>query len=202
VIDGVRVRVLVVHPSARRARAWHALRCLLSEVTGDATPPDAWRFTRGDWGEPIVDGPGARALCGSVSYGAGIVAVAASAAREVGVDVTPIAPCGTVPAHELSPRERVRLAEAPPPDRATSEARMWALKEAFAKCDGRGASIPFATIDTTVAFPDPYDRAVALVDAERGPHVVALVAGRHLSDAPAGAGAALPRPSARRLVSR
>jgi phosphopantetheinyl transferase len=202
VIDGVHVRVLAVPRSARRAHAWHALRCLLSEITGGCTPPDAWRFTAGERSKPRVDGP-AR-LDANVSYGEGVVAVAASATREVGVDITPVASYAAIPASELAPRERARLDALPPAERAASAAAMWALKEAFTKCDGRGAWLPFAGVDTTSALPAGYDHATTTVDAGAGagPHVLAVVGGRRFTDARSGAGTAPARRSARRRASR
>jgi phosphopantetheinyl transferase len=200
VIDGVHVRVLAVPRSARHAYAWHALRCLLTDVTGGCTPPDAWRFATGEWGKPRVDGP--TLLSGNVSYGEGVVAVAASATREAGVDTTPVGSYAAIAVSELSPREQARLEALPLAERAASAAAMWALKEAFTKCDGQGAWLPFSSIDTTGTLPAGCDRATATVDAGAGPHVVAVVAGTPLTGERSGAATAPARPSARRRASR
>jgi phosphopantetheinyl transferase len=143
-------------PRCRDRGAGRALlRTVLSATVDDGTPPERWRFATEPFGRPRVVEPSPERVRFSVSYGHDAVAVAVSRRHDVGVDIEPLVPprVAEIPWSELCPAERVLLRDTPPHERYERFVRMWTLKEAFAKCAGRGAFLSFSAIETTLDPP-------------------------------------------------
>lgn len=86
----------------------------------------------------------------SLSHTEGMVAVAISEAGPVGVDVEAVdrknVPHTDFSAFGLSSEETAHLAALSEPDRSETFIDLWTAREAVAKADGRGLSLPFARI--------------------------------------------------------
>jgi phosphopantetheinyl transferase len=115
----------------------------------------------------VVGERAAAAPAFSVSYGDEVMAVATAWDHDLGVDLEPAAPVRSadIPWRELCEREQQVLRGLSGPERYERFARMWTLKEAFAKCLGVGASLDFAWIETAFAPPRVKSRPT---DAARG----------------------------------
>jgi 4'-phosphopantetheinyl transferase len=100
--------------------------------------PEAWRFTTGSHGKPLLDPD-----CGlvfSVAHTDGLTVVAVCTGDEVGVDVERVdrrVPLG-VAGRWFAPAELEALAAAPEPERARRFLELWTLKEAYVKARGLG----------------------------------------------------------------
>lgn len=121
--------------------AAHALvRCLLSHMDGRA--PGLWRFAAEQGGKPYaIDS----ALAFSLSHSRGMVAVAATAAGRIGVDLEPLARRFDIRiANRYFAPEETAALQAIPDDleRAEYFIRLWTLKESFVKATGKGLSQP------------------------------------------------------------
>ncbi|SCF00987.1 4'-phosphopantetheinyl transferase family protein [Micromonospora mirobrigensis] len=114
-----------------------ALRLLVGRAVGVAPGDLTW--TRGRHGKPTLTGPGAGPHT-SLSYSGGLVAVAVSAGRAIGVDIQHPAPGrdpAALAARFFDPREARLVADAG--DRAARQARftrLWTRKEAAVKAAG------------------------------------------------------------------
>ena len=116
------------------------------ELAGDA--PGAWWLSTQQGGAPTLHGPQPAPHI-SLSYSDDLVAVALSERSSVGVDLAPHAlRCSELSEWVLSDAERAVLAGLGNGDGIQEFWRMWALKEAAAKCLGLGASFPFAHFDS------------------------------------------------------
>jgi 4'-phosphopantetheinyl transferase len=106
-------------------------------------PPASWRFSRNQYGKPVVDPE-----CGlsfSLSNSLGLVACLVGEGSEIGLDVE---------AHErdeqiaalapevFSPLELAQLDALHGPDRLDRALSLWTLKEAYIKARGMGLSLP------------------------------------------------------------
>jgi 4'-phosphopantetheinyl transferase len=139
--------------------AAHALkRIMISALTG--TPPATCRFETQQGGKPILVHPGE--LHFNLSHCKGLVAVAASAAVPVGVDVELVsvaAPLDIAPTI-FAPAELAWLDALAPASRPEGFIRLWTLKEAYIKATGRGLSEPldgfaFGFDPLAITFRDP-----------------------------------------------
>jgi phosphopantetheinyl transferase len=77
----------------------------------------------------------------------------------VGVDVDPPGGPRTpgVAWAFLTPFEQARLGATPAADRISQFARMWTIKESFAKLTGQGVALPFERLDTSFEPPSLID---------------------------------------------
>lgn len=103
---------------------------------------------------PRILGPSGTGLCLSLARRKPFAAVALARTR-IGVDVEIVDPMGEVPWNVLHPREAASLRELAPPNLASAFARLWTLKEAYAKALGTGFGR------------DPASFCVLLEEAER-----------------------------------
>jgi phosphopantetheinyl transferase len=129
------------------------LRVALSRSSAEPVEPGDWRFTQCRGGKPMVEAAGGLpSLHFSLSRSRQVAVVAVSAACAVGVDVecldraTGADPVDLV----LSPGERRWLDGRPPAARARDFARLWTVKEAYAKLLGLGLSLDFASFEVAL----------------------------------------------------
>ncbi|MEI6756849.1 MAG: 4'-phosphopantetheinyl transferase superfamily protein [Chlorobium sp.] len=129
--------------------AAHALlRCTLSQTLG--LPPASLIIARDSMGKPFLHAPESLRLDFNISHTAGMVAVAISKAGKVGVDVEAVdrkmMPQHDVSAFGMSHEEKTELASLSEPERSDAFFDLWTAREAVAKADGRGLSLPFSLI--------------------------------------------------------
>ncbi len=143
--------------------AAHALtRALLSLHAPCA--PAAWRFTANRHGRPevIAQGP-TPPLRFNLSHTRGLVAVAVTLERDIGVDVEQVNPPRltlALAARTFAPAEVAFLRRLPRADLPEALYAFWTLKEAYIKAVGRGLSLPldsfaFTLAPLRIAFSDP-----------------------------------------------
>lgn len=129
-------------------------------------PPAALIFTRDAMGKPFLATPGIGAFDFSLSHTDGMVAVALSKAGKVGVDVELLnrrsVPAEDFAAYGLSREESACLAATVEPARSETFIQLWTAREAVAKADGRGLSLPFAHIRI-----DPSVQSATLTEENR-----------------------------------
>jgi len=119
------------------------LRTVLSSYTGH--DPRAWVFTRSAHGKPAIAAPSGLPLEFNLSHTRGLVCCAIATGRPVGVDTEELT--GIVHSLELAkgffaPTERALIENTSAAERSNVFARIWTLKEAFAKACGLGFSLP------------------------------------------------------------
>lgn len=137
----------------------------------------ALRLTRDALGRPGLAAPAGSGIDFNLSHTDGLVAVAISRAGRVGVDVEgsacnrPALAClyGDATLHELrtfglGEAAIDEIAALPEALREEYFLDWWTLREAVAKADGRGLSLPFAAISV-----DPQRRLARLDDATNAP---------------------------------
>ncbi len=136
--ERARAAALEQEPDRRRFTVAHgALRLLAARETGAA--PAALRWTTGRNGKPVLTAPWS-AWHTSLSHSGGVIAVAVSPARPVGVDVQRVLPGLDVTgmsARFFPPGEAEYVAAGGDPRaRADRFARLWVRKEAVVKAAG------------------------------------------------------------------
>lgn len=108
--------------------------------------PDAWRFVRNRYGRPaIAAGLCAAPLRFSLSHTRGLVALAVTLGRDVGVDVEDTergGPTLSVADRFFSASEVRALCALAPADRRQRFFHYWTLKESYIKARGMGVSLP------------------------------------------------------------
>ena len=124
------------------------LRCTLGQTLG--FPPASLMIARDSMGKPFLHTPECLHLDFNISHTAGMVAVAISEAGKVGVDVEAVdqnnMPQHDVSAFGMSHEEKTELASLSEPERSDAFFDLWTAREAVAKADGRGLSLPFSLI--------------------------------------------------------
>ena len=118
---------------ARRLVRRGLLRALAARVL--AVHPDAVKIVRDPGGGLRIVGPEPLYVSHA---GRGEWAAVALARTPIGVDIEEAEPAPPLPLDLLHPLERERLAALSDCDRAAAFARLWVVKEAFAKASGRG----------------------------------------------------------------
>ncbi|WP_050770651.1 4'-phosphopantetheinyl transferase family protein [Chlorobium ferrooxidans] len=112
--------------------------------------PSALIISRDSFGKPFLDMDECRGIDLSLSHTKGMVAVALSNAGRVGVDVEEVdheqVPRSDLAAYGLSAEERGRLESMGSAERSEAFIELWTAREAVAKADGRGLSLPFSSI--------------------------------------------------------
>jgi phosphopantetheinyl transferase len=141
-------------PAARsQFAAGHVLlRLALTEAVHGSTHPAAWRFARDEHGKPRL-APGPPALNFSLSHEHPMVVAAVCATSPVGIDVARMVdrPRALPVWSAAAPSERILLSEESPDKRAHDFARLWALKEAYAKMIGLGTALDFSAVEVDLA---------------------------------------------------
>lgn len=134
-------RYLVEHARREYLATRLFARTLLSSLVG--TPPEALRFTLGQWGKPAL--ASTESLRFNLSNTRGIVVCAVTTGAEVGVDVEHSArDCGgdSIAEQYFSRREVAALRALPQVDRPARFFALWTLKEAYIKARGMGLALP------------------------------------------------------------
>lgn len=138
------------------AAAHQLLRRLLAIALGVA--PAALMLDRDPAGKPFLVWPAGSGLHFNLSHTQDLAAVALCPTGRVGVDVEaedrPVVLDPALLAFALHAGERDVLAALPAPCRPAAFLRRWTVREAVAKADGRGLSLPFAAIHLTLPDPD------------------------------------------------
>ncbi|MGA8746800.1 MAG: 4'-phosphopantetheinyl transferase superfamily protein [Solirubrobacterales bacterium] len=134
----------LLHPLSR-AR-WSASRWALRQVLArylDADPVTI-ELRPGERGKPALADPAA-ALRFNLSHSGGLVLIALTEGREVGVDIEWVDPRRNVIAlanRGLPPAKSTAIRNAPPASRARAFHEAWARREALLKCLGSGLGGP------------------------------------------------------------
>jgi len=123
----------------------HAMvRLVLSEYA--PVRPEAWEFQTGEKGKPEIAGPVLDTpLWFNLSHTDGFAVCVAGRVRQLGVDVENMS---RKTSHEelakrfFAPAEYEHLRALPPSGRREAFFRIWTLKEAYVKAEGKGLSIP------------------------------------------------------------
>jgi 4'-phosphopantetheinyl transferase len=125
----------------------HALCRLALSCLRPHLGPAAWRYQRGPWGKPQVEGESH--LSFSLSHSRGLAACAVQSGPEpLGLDVedggrTPLSPF--LQAQCFTVAERQRIEAAPKPQRAALQ--LWCAKEAYLKGLGCGLHEPMPQVE-------------------------------------------------------
>ena len=153
---GERARAARFHFAADREAyvAAHALtRVLLSDHAPRA--PDGWRFSANAYGRPeILLEPGDLPLRFNLSHSRGLVAVAVTRERDVGIDVEAVDPerlSLDLAAATFAPSEVAYVRSLSPAERPEALFALWTLKEAYIKAVGRGLSLPLDSFACALA---------------------------------------------------
>jgi 4'-phosphopantetheinyl transferase len=126
------------------------LRRALSHAVGNQIQPEAWRFQTSAYGKPqVTRGAGLPRVQFCVSHIDTMAVIAVSRDAPVGVDIETIGQScdATLIEGFCSPRERRALAHLNGPHRARAFARLWTLKEAYAKLTGTGLAADFRFLE-------------------------------------------------------
>ena len=143
-----RLRAPAARESALAAKV--LLRLGLSQTVKRRVTPTEWRFDRTLFGKPLM-GAGLPDIKFSVSHTDAVVAIAASAAVNVGVDIELIdqAVAEETIAEICHADEQSALRQMHPQQRLREFIRLWTEKEAYTKLVGRGHSIDFRLLRST-----------------------------------------------------
>ncbi len=130
------------------AAAHALLRTALSQTL--ELPPASLIIDHDRMGKPFINMPGCMSMAITLSHTSGMVAVALSQAGNIGVDVEAIdrknIPHNNFSAYGLSHEEQAMLASLSLHERCEAFIDLWTAREAVAKADGRGLSLPFSDI--------------------------------------------------------
>jgi 4'-phosphopantetheinyl transferase len=120
------------------------LRLVLAEYA--PVNPHEWRFSTGPWGKPAIAAPVLDPpLWFNLSHTDGFVACVTGRVRELGVDVenlNRITSCTEIAEHSFAAPELEYLNNLPPVLQRDAFFRIWTLKEAYMKAEGKGLAIP------------------------------------------------------------
>lgn len=162
--DAERAQQLRFHFADDRLR-YLATRALVRTVLSRYAPiePADWAFTPNEYGRPAIanDHPQARALSFNLSHTRGLIAMAVTRDRVLGVDVENLTTRQVsegIAEHFFSPVEVAELSTVPPGRRQDRFFEYWTFKEAYIKARGMGLSIPLDRF--SFHFPD--EQRVAL----------------------------------------
>jgi len=151
----------------------HAIvRLVLSEYA--SVKAQDWRFQADKWGKPeIADAALDAPLYFNLSHTDGLAVCVAGRVRQLGVDVENVN--RTVSFLELAKRffapiEYECVHDAPPHLRRETFFRIWTLKEAYIKAQGKGLSIPLDSFHFRLLPGSPAQAAIASSDqSDPGP---------------------------------
>jgi phosphopantetheinyl transferase len=124
------------------------LRLALSHAVDQAVPPSRWRYETDPLGKPRP-AQGLPPLHFNISDQGRISVVAVSQVSSVGVDVQSLSdnPTRRIVTSTLSSRERAFIESAAPDARFAIFARLWAIKEAYAKMTGLGMTLDLCAFE-------------------------------------------------------
>ena len=124
-------------------------RALVRTVLSKYLPPAPaeWRFTANPYGRPMIANTEFRdcGVCFNISHARGLIALAISSHREIGVDVENIAAREVsldIADHFFAPTEVAALAGVQPDRQQDRFFEYWTFKESYIKARGMGLSIP------------------------------------------------------------
>jgi 4'-phosphopantetheinyl transferase len=140
------------------------VRCVLSSYTGHH--PREWEFARSRYGKPEILKPADVSLVFNVAHTKGMVICAVTAQGKLGVDVENVTRTVNhedIAAHFFSAAEASWLRDCPSRERTERFLKLWILKEAFIKADGRGLSLPLDSF--TIAITPDGSATVSFGDA-------------------------------------
>lgn len=170
------------------------------------TAPDGWRFSKNAYGRPAIadaildTDTRARGLSFNLSHTRGLIALAVTRGRELGVDVENIATRAVsldVAEHFFSRTEVKDLACVAPDRQQDRFFEYWTLKESYIKARGIGLSLPLdgfsfefpqhnaVNISIEPELQDRADRWNFWQYRPTPDHLMAICAERHAGDAPA-----------------
>ena len=124
-----------------------ALRYVLAHYTGRW--PEALRLGVGPCGKPYVVDPTAPRLSFNVSHAGAYAMIAVTNGSSVGIDIEQVQTTfewSDVAAHAFAASESDWLRGMAPDRRCENFYRMWVMKEAVVKADGRGLSVPLRDV--------------------------------------------------------
>jgi len=142
------------------------VRTVLSRYA--AVAPSDWVFAANAYGRPEIANrhPDAAGLCFNISHSRGLIALAVSRHRIVGVDVENLATREVsigIADRFFSPLEVAELAGIPPERQQDRFFEYWTFKESYIKARGMGLSLPLDKF----SFRFPHERAVRIaIDPE------------------------------------
>jgi 4'-phosphopantetheinyl transferase len=120
------------------------LRLALSEYA--PVRPGDWRFATGEWGKPEIGGPPLDSpLWFNLSHTDGFAACVIGRVPRLGVDVeniNRITPCDELAQHFFAATEYEYVRALPQDLLREAFFRIWTLKEAYIKAEGKGLAIP------------------------------------------------------------
>lgn len=123
------------------------LRRALSHAVGNAVQPEAWRFETTSYGKPQV-AAGQPQVHFCISHIETMSVIVVSRDVPVGVDIETIGRCSAKLIEGFcSARERRALAKLSGTEQARAFARIWTLKEAYAKLTGTGLATDFRFLE-------------------------------------------------------
>ncbi len=135
------------------------LRLVLSEYA--PVKPEEWQFSKGNWGKPEIRGPALDTpLWFNLSHTDGFAACVAGRVRQLGVDVENVNrmfSCDEMANHFFAPAEYEYLRNLPPDLQREAFFRIWTLKEAYIKAEGKGLSIPLDSFHFRFSAPHPVE---------------------------------------------
>ena len=109
-------------------------------------PPKDWQFLVGPYGRPEISHQAACAgISFNISHCAGIIALAVSTTRAVGIDVECLRErfsCLEIAEHYFAPEENKALQTLPASQQPLGFLEYWTLKESYIKARGMGLSLP------------------------------------------------------------
>ena len=147
------------------------LRLVLSQYA--LVGPEQWHFLTGEKGKPEIAGPALEPpLWFNLSHTDGFAVGVAGRVRQLGVDVENM---GRTTSHEelakrfFAPSEYEYLRTLPPILQREAFFRIWTLKEAYIKADGKGLSIPLDSFHFRFSEGNPAQIALES-NAESNPH--------------------------------
>jgi 4'-phosphopantetheinyl transferase len=124
-----------------------------------ALNPASLRFQVGRHGKPsLADGEANGPVEFSISHSGGLLLVAVTCGRRVGVDVEQLRPVDAfdeIAARFFSPCEHAAIRALPPQQRQAAFFACWTRKESYLKATGDGLSQPLDRFDVSVAPDDP-----------------------------------------------
>jgi 4'-phosphopantetheinyl transferase len=137
------------------------VRTVLSRYAGVA--PKDWLFAPNRYGRPAVANPGGEGcdLCFNISHTKGLIALAVTKRRELGVDVENISTRQVslnIADRFFAPAEVAELANVPPERQQDRFFEYWTFKESYIKARGMGLSIPLDQF----SFAYPHEQGVTL----------------------------------------
>jgi 4'-phosphopantetheinyl transferase len=147
------------------------LRLVLSEYA--PVRPEEWRFLTGEKGKPEIASPALDApLYFNLSHTDGFAACVAGRVRQLGVDVEKInrkASHQELAKRFFAPGEYEYLRSLPPNLQREAFFRIWTLKEAYIKAEGKGLAIPLDSFHFRFSAGNPAEVTLAS-NAESNPH--------------------------------